>query len=193
DLALGRVQLAEAKAVELLAPLPECDRFVEPGLAALEPLDDLLELALRRLERGLTRHGRRTFHRSPRRRCVRLSWRPTPSERSPPRRARSRSRGSGSPSARGPAGAPPSARARLGAARPAAPARGAAAPALAPGAVSSALGDARGRGAGAGGGGAGAVVGRAGVGADEPRRRGRRRRANVRGEVAERGVLLVAD
>src|SRR6476646_10617305 len=84
DLALGRVQLAEAKAVELFAPLPERDRFVEAGLAAFEPLDDLLELALRRLERRLTRHGRRTFRRSPRRRCVRRSWRPLRSGRSPP-------------------------------------------------------------------------------------------------------------
>src|SRR6266487_1352823 len=62
-LALGRVQLAEAKAVELLAPLPQRDRFVEAGLAAFEPLDDLLELALRRLEGWLTRHGRRTLDR----------------------------------------------------------------------------------------------------------------------------------
>jgi len=63
DLAVRRVQLAEAKTVKLFASLPQRDRLVEPGLAAFEPLDDLLELALGRFERLLTRHGRRISRR----------------------------------------------------------------------------------------------------------------------------------
>ena len=46
-----RVQLRGADAVELLAALPERDRLVEARLAALEPLDDRLELPLGVLER----------------------------------------------------------------------------------------------------------------------------------------------
>src|SRR5689334_20792719 len=40
DLALRGVELRDARLVELLAPLPERDRLVEPGVAALEALDD---------------------------------------------------------------------------------------------------------------------------------------------------------
>jgi hypothetical protein len=52
DAALRRVELRRADRVELLAALPERDRLVEAGLAALEPLDDRLQLALGVLERG---------------------------------------------------------------------------------------------------------------------------------------------
>ena len=53
DSAVGRVELLGANAVELLAALPERDRLVEAGFAALEPLDDRLQLALGVLEGGL--------------------------------------------------------------------------------------------------------------------------------------------
>jgi hypothetical protein len=53
DPALGRVELRRADGVELLAALPERYRLVEAGLAALEPLDDRLQLALGILEGGL--------------------------------------------------------------------------------------------------------------------------------------------
>src|SRR5205823_3290827 len=112
DLALRGVELDAAEAVELLAALPKRDRLVERGLAALEPLHDLLELALRRLEGRLSRHGRRIFRRSPRCRSERRSRPSLRSARSPRRRARSRSRGSASPSARARAGARRLARAR---------------------------------------------------------------------------------
>jgi hypothetical protein len=50
DLALGCIELAAAEAIKLLAALPEHDRLVQAGVPALEPLDDLLELSLRRFE-----------------------------------------------------------------------------------------------------------------------------------------------
>src|SRR5438034_10914919 len=50
DLAVGGVEARYAHLVELLAPLPELDRLVEIGVAALQPLDDLLQLALRVFE-----------------------------------------------------------------------------------------------------------------------------------------------
>jgi hypothetical protein len=53
DAALRRVELRRADRVELLAALPERDRLVEAGLAALEPLDDRLQLTLGVLEGGL--------------------------------------------------------------------------------------------------------------------------------------------
>jgi hypothetical protein len=53
DPALGRVELGRADRVELLAALPERDRLVEARLAALEPLDDRLQLALGVLEAEL--------------------------------------------------------------------------------------------------------------------------------------------
>src|SRR5829696_986282 len=56
DLALGRVQLPTAEAVQLLAALPERDRVVQTRVPALEPLDDLLQLSLRRLEGRLVAH-----------------------------------------------------------------------------------------------------------------------------------------
>src|SRR6266545_4682346 len=59
DLPLGSVELAEAELVELLAALPEADRLVELRVAALQPLDDLLELPLSVLERRLRTHSTR--------------------------------------------------------------------------------------------------------------------------------------
>jgi hypothetical protein len=53
DLALGRVQALAAEAIELLATLPEPERFVQGDVAALEPLDDLLQLTLSLLEGAL--------------------------------------------------------------------------------------------------------------------------------------------
>jgi hypothetical protein len=53
DLALGRVEALAAEAIQLLASLPEPQGFVERGLAALEALDNLLELALGLLEGAL--------------------------------------------------------------------------------------------------------------------------------------------
>src|SRR5215204_889320 len=50
DLALRRVELVGAEAVELLASLPERDRLVQVGLPALELLDDPFQLALSLLE-----------------------------------------------------------------------------------------------------------------------------------------------
>src|SRR5579872_4894631 len=50
DPALRLGQLAGAASVELLAPLPEDGQLLELDLAALEPLDDLLELSLALLE-----------------------------------------------------------------------------------------------------------------------------------------------
>src|SRR5438093_6069529 len=50
DPALRAVEPLPAEAVELLAALPERERLVEVDVAALEPLDDLLELLLRLLE-----------------------------------------------------------------------------------------------------------------------------------------------
>src|SRR5579859_5127267 len=50
DLALRRVELLAAEAVQLLASFPELDRVVERDVAALEPLDDLSELFLRVFE-----------------------------------------------------------------------------------------------------------------------------------------------
>src|SRR5262249_11520199 len=44
DLALGRVELGPAEAVQLLAALPERDRLVERCMAELQPLDDLFQL-----------------------------------------------------------------------------------------------------------------------------------------------------
>jgi hypothetical protein len=53
DATLRCVELRRADGVELLAALPERDRLVEARLAALEPLDDRLQLALGFLEGGL--------------------------------------------------------------------------------------------------------------------------------------------
>src|SRR3954452_16600846 len=49
------VELTDTLLVQLLVPFPELDRLVEAGIAALEPLDDLLQLALGFLERHSTR------------------------------------------------------------------------------------------------------------------------------------------
>src|SRR5262249_26489814 len=51
DLALGGVEPGRAEPVELLAALPQPDRLVERHVAALQSLDDRLELALCGLER----------------------------------------------------------------------------------------------------------------------------------------------
>src|SRR6266511_5328390 len=61
DLSLGCVQLAPAERIQLLSALPEGDGLVEPGLAALELLDDLLQLSLSRLERELVAAHERVF------------------------------------------------------------------------------------------------------------------------------------
>ncbi len=61
DLPLGRVELGDAEAVELLAALPEADRLLEVGPTALELGDDALELRAGLLEgelRALTGHSR---------------------------------------------------------------------------------------------------------------------------------------
>src|SRR5262245_52751989 len=58
DPPLRRVQPSHADAVQLLAAGPELQRLVEPGLAALEPLDDALELLQRLLEGRFLAHGR---------------------------------------------------------------------------------------------------------------------------------------
>src|SRR5581483_11676101 len=57
DLSLCGVELAAAEGVELLAALPQRERFVERNLAALEALDDLLELRLGLLERRFFRRA----------------------------------------------------------------------------------------------------------------------------------------
>jgi len=53
DAALGRVELGRADGVELLTAFPERDRLVEARFAALEALDDRLQLALGLLEAEL--------------------------------------------------------------------------------------------------------------------------------------------
>ncbi len=50
DPTLGRVELRDAEAVQLFAPLPQRDRVLERGLAALELSDDALELGASLLE-----------------------------------------------------------------------------------------------------------------------------------------------
>jgi hypothetical protein len=50
DLSFGRIQVLAAETVELLAPLPQLESLVEGRVAALEPVDDLLQLALGLLE-----------------------------------------------------------------------------------------------------------------------------------------------
>src|SRR5262245_8580597 len=64
DLAVRRVELRSAEGVQLLAALPELDRLIERRLAGFQPLDDLLELVLRALERQLA-HRRRSSTRAP--------------------------------------------------------------------------------------------------------------------------------
>src|SRR5207247_5065731 len=59
DLPLRTVELLATEAVELLTALPEGDRLLERGLAALEPVDDLLELRLGCFEGQLLRHATR--------------------------------------------------------------------------------------------------------------------------------------
>ena len=54
DLPLGGLEPRQAEAEQLLAPLPERNRLVQARLAALQPLDDLLQLLLGRLEGQLT-------------------------------------------------------------------------------------------------------------------------------------------
>ena len=61
DLAFGGVELAAAEAVQFLSALPERDRLVQAGVAALEALDDDLQLALGGLE---GRRSPRLVHRA---------------------------------------------------------------------------------------------------------------------------------
>ena len=56
--ALGRVELADADPVELLAAFPEANGLLEVGAAALELGDDPLELCPRLLEGELGAHSR---------------------------------------------------------------------------------------------------------------------------------------
>src|SRR5512138_3856484 len=58
DLELGTVEALDARAVELLSAPPERERLVQRHVAALEPRDELVQLALEVLERGLGVHGR---------------------------------------------------------------------------------------------------------------------------------------
>src|SRR5262249_42038465 len=53
DTSLGGVELRPAERVELFAPLPQAARLVERRLPSFEPVDDLVELRLRLLERPL--------------------------------------------------------------------------------------------------------------------------------------------
>ena len=65
DPALRRVELRRADAVELFAALPERDRLVEARVAALEPLDDRLQLALGVFETELAQRVSSTFAPNP--------------------------------------------------------------------------------------------------------------------------------
>ena len=65
DLALGGVQALAAEPVQLLATLPELQRFVERGVTAFQALDDLLQLPLRFFEGGLLRVQRVSSTRAP--------------------------------------------------------------------------------------------------------------------------------
>src|SRR5436305_6707068 len=51
DFALRVLQLVGTPTVQLFAPLPELCQLLEANVAALEPLDDLLQLRLGLLER----------------------------------------------------------------------------------------------------------------------------------------------
>jgi hypothetical protein len=63
---VGSVEPLAAEAVEGLAALPQRDRLLEPRLSALEPVDDLLQLAFRRLEGELLlAQGRTSSTRAP--------------------------------------------------------------------------------------------------------------------------------
>jgi hypothetical protein len=65
DPALRRVELGRADAVELFAALPERDRLVEARVAALEPPDDRLQLALGVFEAELAQRVSSTFAPNP--------------------------------------------------------------------------------------------------------------------------------
>src|SRR6188472_3491330 len=66
DLSLCGVELSQTDPVELLTTLPEGKRLVEARLAALEAVDDLLQLPLGRLERRRLRgHGPVSSTRAP--------------------------------------------------------------------------------------------------------------------------------
>ena len=180
--------------VELLAALPELRQLVEPDVAALEPLDDPLELGLllpRRSARALIRRAPRTSRRRPR---PRARSRPAAARgRARRRRGRSRSRARASRAARVRAGgrASRSSRARRrssassGARRRRSCVRREALGVALDDAARAALEPA-----------VGAVEPRVQLGEvrhDEPSGDGRRRGADVGGEVDERRVLLVPD
>ena len=57
DLQLGALEASDALLVELLAAPEKGDRIVHGHVAALEPRDDLLELALELFERPLLAHA----------------------------------------------------------------------------------------------------------------------------------------
>jgi hypothetical protein len=65
DATLRRVELRRADRIELLAALPEGDRLVEACLAALEPVDDRLQLALGFLEGRLAQRASSTVAPNP--------------------------------------------------------------------------------------------------------------------------------
>jgi hypothetical protein len=65
DLALGRVELPDAVAIELVASLPESDRVLETRTPALELGHDALQLPLRVLERRRLGHRRVSSTRAP--------------------------------------------------------------------------------------------------------------------------------
>ncbi len=180
-------------AVELLAALPQLRQLVDPGVASLEALDDLLQLLLRLLERRLSQRSLRSCLR----RRARRSCRPP---RPPPRHGRRRRRGgrlrsrARAPRAERVRRASPcsvSSRARLRSSassgarwsRSCVVARrwaDLAAASCAPRCSATACAFE-------------AVAQFGDVGDDEPCGGGRRRGANVGGQVAERCVLLVAD
>src|SRR5262245_4643459 len=58
DLALRGAELLGQAAVELLPALPERRQLLEPDVAALQPLDDPLQLRLHPLEGGLAHSER---------------------------------------------------------------------------------------------------------------------------------------
>ena len=72
DLALHRFELRGAEAVELLAALPEPRQLLDARVAALEPLDDRLELALASSKVELSQRSLRRCRRRRARRSRRL-------------------------------------------------------------------------------------------------------------------------
>src|SRR6185503_10798169 len=63
DAAVHGLELRGADAIQLLAALPQLRQLVDACVAALEPLDDRLELLLRVLEAQLSQRSLRTSRR----------------------------------------------------------------------------------------------------------------------------------